>query len=88
MGVVCTHYVPSAVCSFMLSLVELYDRLETKGWLRPAKDEYCDESAEHVMGRRCSSNENVEVITMTATRRLVLLLRLETGSTDFILLRA
>jgi hypothetical protein len=80
-----THNVPSAVCSFMLSLVELYDLLEeTKGWLRPAKDEYCDESAEHVLGRRCRSNDTVEEITMRDTRLLVLLLA-ETESGDFIL---
>jgi hypothetical protein len=68
----------------MLSLVELYDLLENKGWLRPAKDEYCDDSAEHVMGRRCRSNDTVEQTTMMATRLLVLLL-VETESGDFIL---
>jgi hypothetical protein len=68
----------------MLSLVVLYDLLETTGWRRPAKVEYCDESAEHVMGRRCRSNDSVEEITMRDTRLLVLLLA-ETESGDFIL---
>jgi hypothetical protein len=77
----------------MLSFVELYDLLETKGrWLRPAKDEYCDDRAEHDImvwdDRRCRSIDRVEEITM-ATRRLVLLLLLfDAESNDIILPQA